>query len=104
MANGGGVITIDKAIGDVFFVFEDGREAMPPVHKVEVKIKQEFGGLMLSDAIAEAERFAIGAFKNKMQQKIRGKGCFIVPKNIDIKYKVKYGFGKKPAPRPRIMP
>jgi hypothetical protein len=100
----GGVIKIDRVTGDVYFVFEDGREALPPVFKVEVKIKQEFGGMVLSDALVEAERFAIGAIKNKMQQKIRGKGCFIVPKNIDIKYTVKYGFGKKPAPRPRIMP
>ncbi len=100
----GGVIKIDKAVGDVYFVYDDGREAMPPVFKVDVKIKQEFGGIALTDAIAEAERFAIGAIKNKMQQKIRGKGCFIVPKNIDIKYTIKFGFGKKPAPRPRIMP
>jgi hypothetical protein len=103
MSNGG-VIKIEKATGDAFFVYEDGREAMPPVHNVEVKIKQEFGGIKLADAIAEAERFVIGAIKNKMQQKIRGKGCYIVPRNIDVKYNIIYGFGKKPAPRPRIMP
>ncbi len=100
----GGVIKIEKALGDVYFVFEDGREAMPPVFKAEVKIKQEFGGMTLNDAVAEAERFIIGALKNKMQEKIRGKGCFIVPRNIDVRYKIKYGFGKKPAPKPRIMP
>lgn len=100
----GGVITIERATGDVFFVYEDGREAMPPVYKVEVKIKQEFGGLQLKDAVAEAERYVIGALKNKMQQKIRGKGCFIVPRNIEIRHKIIYGFGKKPVAKPRIMP
>jgi hypothetical protein len=77
---------------------------MVPVHQVEVKIKQEFGGMKLTDAIAEAERFAIGALKNKMQQKIRGKACYIVPRNIVIKHKIVFGFGKKPSPKPRIMP
>jgi hypothetical protein len=88
----GGVIIVEKALGDVYFVGNDGTEVLPPVFKVEATIKQEFGGLSIEDAIEEAKRYAIGAFKNKMQQKIRGKSCNIFPKNIDVEYKVKYGF------------
>ena len=50
--------------------------------------------MSITDAVDEAKRFAMGAFKNKMQQRIRGKNCSIVPKNIDVDYKIKYGFDK----------
>jgi hypothetical protein len=90
----GGVIIAEKATGAVNFVDGNGAEVLPPVFNIEVDLKQEFGGLTKEDAIEEAKRYAIGAFKNKMQQKIRGKNCTIIPRNIEIQYTVKYGFGK----------
>lgn len=90
----GGVIYAEKAKGDVFFINDAGKDVLPPSYDVEVPIKLTFGGLSLEDAVAEARRYAVGAFKNKMQQKIRGKACMIVPRNIDVEFKIKYGFGK----------
>jgi hypothetical protein len=88
----GGVIVSEHATGDVYFVDDVGKEVLPPAYKVEVQFTEEFGGMSIPEAIEEAKRFAIGAFKNKMQQRIRGTNCTIVPKNIDVDYKVKYGF------------
>jgi hypothetical protein len=90
----GGVIVADQATGDVYFLDESGKEVLPTTFGVEVKFTEEFGGMTIPEALEEAKRFAAGAFKNKMQQRVRGKDCMIVPKNIDVDYKVKYGFGQ----------
>lgn len=90
----GGVIFAEKADGDCYFIDELGKEVLPPSFHVEVPVNLTFGGVSIEDAIEEAKRYAVGALKNKMQQKIRGKSCSIVPKNIDVDYKIKYGFGK----------
>ncbi len=90
----GGVIVADEATADVYFVDEKGDDVLPPTYGVKVKFTEEFGGMTIPEAIEEAKKFATGAFKNKMQQRIRGKNCTIVPKNIDVDYKVKFGFGQ----------
>jgi hypothetical protein len=91
----GGVITAAKATGDVYFIDDMDKEVLPPAFGVEVQFTEDFPGSTVADAIEEAKRFAIGAFKNKMQQRIRGKNCLIIPKNIDVDYKIKYGFEKQ---------
>lgn len=88
----GGVIQTEKATGDVFYLSREGKELLEPSMDVEVKIKEEFPGVTLGDAIEEAKRFAIGAIKNKVQQRTRGITCSIIVRNVDIKYKIKYGF------------
>jgi len=90
----GGVILAEKATGDIYFIDESGKEVLPHSADVEIPIKRTFGGLCVEDALDEARRYAIGALKNKMQQKIRGKSCSIVPRNIDVDYTIKYGFGR----------
>lgn len=90
----GGVITVEKARADVFFIAEDGKEVFPANYNIEVKFAKDFGGVVIEDAIEEAKKFAIGAFKNKFQQKIRGKSCNIVVKDVEVRYAIKYGFNK----------
>ena len=88
----GGVIQTEKASGDAFYLSREGKEVMKPSMNIEVKIKEEFPGVTLGDAINEAKRFAIGAIQNRVQQKTRGVTCSIIVRNIEIKYKIKYGF------------
>jgi hypothetical protein len=90
----GGVIKVEYVTGDIYFIDDNGKEVFPPNFKVEVKVEEEFGGLSINDAVEEAKKFAIGALKNRMQQKVRTKFCTIIPKNIDVDYKIKYGFVK----------
>jgi hypothetical protein len=91
----GGVIKVEKAKGDVYFVTREGKEVLDPLFGVEVQINQEFPGITLKDSIAEAQRFAIGAIVQKMQQNIRGKSCLPIVRNVDISYKIKFGFQKE---------
>ncbi len=88
----GGVIQTEKASGDVFYLSTEGKELMKPSMGIEVKFKEEFPGVTLGDAREEAKRFAIGAIKNKVQQRTRGITCTIIVRNVDIQYKIKYGF------------
>jgi len=88
----GGVIHTQQASGDVYFLSREGEELIDPSLDVDVKIIEDFPGVTLSDAVEEAKRFAAGAIKKKVEQKTRGFDCCLVVKNIDIKYKVKYGF------------
>jgi hypothetical protein len=88
----GGVILTEKATGDVFYLSREGKELLEPTMNIEVKIKEEFPGVTINDAIEEAKRFAIGAIKNKVMQRTRGITCVIIVRNLDIKYKIKYGF------------
>lgn len=88
----GGVIKVKKASGDVYFLNRQGKEVIDPSKDVEVKIDEEFPGLSLNDAVEEAKRFAMGAIKKKVSQKMRGFDCCAVVRNIKIGYNVKFGF------------
>ncbi|MBN1524276.1 MAG: hypothetical protein JW904_07340 [Spirochaetales bacterium] len=90
----GGVITVEKARADVYFLSGAGKDVFPPDYNMEVKFSREFGGVSLQDAVAEAKKYAVGVFTNKVQQKIRGKGCTVVVRDIEIRYSIKYGFNK----------
>jgi hypothetical protein len=90
----GGVITVEKARADVYFLSNSGKDVFPPNHNMEAQFTREFGGLTIEDAVTEAKKYAVGVFTNKVQQKIRGKQCNIVVKDIEIRYTVKYGFNK----------
>jgi hypothetical protein len=93
----GGVINVTKAKGDVYFLSREGKEVLDPLFDIEVSINQEFPGITLSDSVAEAQRFAIGAVKQKVQQYMRGKTCFPIVRDLDITYKIKYGFEAEKA-------
>ncbi|MBN1410066.1 MAG: cyclic nucleotide-binding domain-containing protein [Spirochaetales bacterium] len=88
----GGVIITSEASGDVYFLDNQGKEVIESSQDVEVKMREEFAGISLKDAVDEAKRFAIGALKKKTDQKRRGHDCTIVVRNVKIDYKVKYGF------------
>jgi hypothetical protein len=93
----GGVINVTKAKGDVYFLSREGKQVFDPLLDVEVKIDQDFPGISLKDSLAEAERFAVGAIKQKVQQNMRGKTCFPIVRDVDIRYKIKYGFTQEKA-------
>jgi hypothetical protein len=96
---GGGIIHAKKASGDVYFINNEGKEVIDPSKDVEVKMDDDFPGIVLGDAIEEAKRFAIGAIKKKVAQKMRGFDCNPVVRNVKIEYKVRYGFiGQQPDP------
>lgn len=88
----GGVINVSKARGDVYFLSREGEEVLKPMLNVEAEINRDFPGMSLKDSVAEAERFVVGAIKQKVQQHMRGKTCFPIVRDIDIRYKIKYGF------------
>ena len=88
----GGVIHAESAVGDAFFYSSSGKEILEPSKGVRVKLDENFGGSALEDAIHEARKHAVGAIKNKVEQKTRGSLCNVVVKNVEVKYKVKYGF------------
>lgn len=89
---GGGIITAKKGVGDVYFLDRAGKEVMNSSKGVEVDIKEEFSGFSVKDALEEAKKYAMGAIKKKVAQKMRGFDCFPVVKDIKIKYQIKYGF------------
>ncbi|MBN1697857.1 MAG: cyclic nucleotide-binding domain-containing protein [Spirochaetales bacterium] len=89
---GGGIIHAQKAAGDVYFINNQGKEVIDPSKDVEVKMDEDFPGVIISDAIEEAKRFAIGAIKKKIAQKMRGFDCNAVVRNIKLEYKIKFGF------------
>jgi hypothetical protein len=91
----GGIIIATKVQGDVHFIDKLGKEVIKSSQDLEVKMNEEFAGSTVEDALAEAKKFAIGALKNKVDQKTRGFNCTCVVKNVNIKYKVKYGFTMK---------
>jgi hypothetical protein len=93
----GGLINVTKAKGDVYFLSREGKEVFDPLLDVEVIIDQDFPGISLKDSVAEAERFAVGAIKQKVQQNMRGKTCFPIVRSVDIRYKIKYGFTQEKA-------
>jgi hypothetical protein len=88
----GGVIIASKAVGDIYFLDDKGKEIMESSQDVEVKIDTEFAGITLKDAVDEAKRFATGALKKKVEQKRRGHDCTLVVRSVNVNYKVKYGF------------
>jgi hypothetical protein len=88
----GGIIIAKKAIGNVYFLSQEGKEVIPPSKDVEVKIEAEFPGIVINDAIEEAKRFAIGAIKKKVAQKMRGFDCTPIVRDVRVSYKVKFGF------------
>ncbi|MBN2735357.1 MAG: cyclic nucleotide-binding domain-containing protein [Spirochaetales bacterium] len=88
----GGIITVVSATGDVYFVNTKGEEIIEPSKDIEVKIKEEFPGMTLRDAVDEAQRYASGAIRKKVEQKRRGHDCMLIVKNIKVDYKIKYGF------------
>ncbi|MBN1410494.1 MAG: hypothetical protein JW969_06590 [Spirochaetales bacterium] len=88
----GGIIKATLAKGDVFFLDGAGKEVIKASQDLKVKIDEEFAGVTMADALEEAKKFAIGALKNKVDQKTRGIDCYLVVKNVNIRYKVKYGF------------
>lgn len=91
----GGIIIVTNARGNVHFISPKGDDVLPPMFDVEVKLNREFAGLNLRDAVSDAKSFAAGALKQKVQQKMRGKTCFPVVGNIDIHYRIKYGFARE---------
>jgi hypothetical protein len=95
----GGVIHITAAKGDVYFLSREGKEVLKPTKGVEVKLDEEFGAVSIGDAIAEAKKFSVGALQQKVSEKTRGFTCQVVVKNIDVKYRIKYGFQGQVGPR-----
>ncbi len=88
----GGVIHAESAVGDVYFYSPSGKEIMEPSKKVRVSLDENFSGSMLEDAVHEARKHAIGALRNKVEQKTRGSLCDLVVKNVEVRYKIQYGF------------
>jgi hypothetical protein len=95
----GGVIHVTHAKGDVFFLNREGKEVLKPTKGVEVNLDEEFGGTSIGEAIEEAKRFSIGAMQQKVSEKTRGFTCQVVVKNIDVRYRIKYGFQGVAGPR-----
>jgi hypothetical protein len=93
----GGVIHVNGAKGDVLFLSPEGKEVLKPSKNVTVKLDQEFPGMTISEAIMEAKKFAVGALQQRVAEKMRGFKCQAVARNVDVQYRVKYGFqGQKP--------
>ena len=93
----GGVIHVHSGKGDVFFLSPEGKEVLDPSKNVSVKLDQEFAGMTIGEAILEAKKFAVGAIQQRVAEKSRGFKCQPVVRNVDVKYKIKYGFqGQKP--------
>lgn len=88
----GGIITVKGGEGDAYFLSSEGKEVLKPSIDVSVKASEEFAGMTLKDALDEARRFIISAVKVKMEQKTRGKSCFITVRNVRVDYKIKFGF------------
>jgi hypothetical protein len=93
----GGLIIVEKAKGDVRFFTPEGREVLKRMVGVTVPVNRIFSGLSLPEAIEEAERFAIGAISQKVQQSMRGVYCVPVVSNVAVRYQVKMGFGRGDA-------
>ena len=95
----GGVIHVTHAKGDVFFLNREGKEVLKPTKGVEVNLDEEFGGSSIHEAIEEAKKFSVGAMQQKVSEKTRGFTCQVVVKNIDVRYRIKYGFQGVAGPR-----
>ena len=95
----GGVIHVSGAKGDVFFLSREGKEVLKPTKGVEVKLDEEFGGMTIGDALEEARKFSVGPMQQKVSEKTRGFTCQVVVKNIDVRYRIKYGFQGESGPR-----
>lgn len=95
----GGVIHVTHARGDVFFFNRKGKEVLKPTKGIEVNFDEEFGGTNLSEAIEEAKRFSVGAMQQRVSEKTRGFTCQVVVKNVDVRYRIKYGFQGVAGPR-----
>lgn len=89
-----GIILAQKARGDVYFINMKGKSILPPSKNVEVPVKENFFGETLHDAVQSARRYAIGAIREKVAQKMRGHNCRPVVENIRISYLIKQGFSK----------
>lgn len=87
----GVVINARSATGDVVFLSSSGKQLIEPSKDVRVSLNEEFAGVALEDALLEAKKFAVGAIKQKVEQKTRGFSCNLVVKKVDVKYTVKYG-------------
>jgi hypothetical protein len=90
----GGLIIVEKARGNVRFFSPEGREVLKRMTGVEVSIDKLFSGLTLTDAVADAKRFAEGAISQKVQLKMRGVYCRPVVSDVSVRYRVKLGFGR----------
>jgi hypothetical protein len=99
MNNKGGVISVSKASGDIYFIDQNGKDVLKPRKNVEIRLGQDFPGLTLEDALHEAKKYAIGALKAKMSQDVRHE-CSMKVDKLRLNYSVKYGLGKKP---PRVV-
>ena len=87
-----GLLTTKKAVGDVHFINRKGIAVLEPVKGIKVNIDGSFTGLTLKEAISEARRFAEGAIKSKVTQRMKGYNCIPVVKNVKIDYKIKHSF------------
>jgi hypothetical protein len=88
----GGVIHVSAASGDCFFISPEGKEVLKPTKNVDVRLNKDFGGVTIKDAVDEAKKFSVGAMQQKVSEKTRGFTCQVVVRNIEVKYKIKYGF------------
>ena len=88
----GGVISVTKASGNIYFLDNKGEEVLPSLKNVTVSFTETFAGMTLKDAVEEAKRFAIGALKRKTDQRTSGKICNVVVHQVNVTYKIKYGF------------
>ena len=95
----GGVIHVTHAKGDVFFINREGKEVLKPTKGVEVNFDEEFGGTNIREAIDEAKKFSVGALQQRVSEKTRGFTCQVIVKNVDVKYRIKYGFQGVRGPR-----
>jgi len=95
----GGVIRVTHAKEDVFFLNIEGNEVLKPSKGVEVNLDEEFGGTRLGEAIEEAKKFTVGTMQQRVAEKTRGFTCQVVAKNVEVRYRIKYGFQGVAGPR-----
>jgi hypothetical protein len=89
-----GIITAKKVTGDVHFLDRNGDQVLHPSNNIEVTLKENFYGNSLRDAVESAKKYAIGAFRSKVAQKMRGFDCFPSVRNIRVSYSIIRPFPK----------
>ncbi|MBN2443016.1 MAG: cyclic nucleotide-binding domain-containing protein [Spirochaetales bacterium] len=90
-----GIITTKKVTGDIYFFNRNGKTVLHPSIGVEVFIMENFFGTTLREAIDSAKKYAAGALKARVSQKVRGHNCVTVVRNIRISYVIKSEFPKQ---------